>query len=181
MGRVRISRATSATWSINGKNPTLVESGRVSSKRILYVLLPVTLTCTQEHRNSARIPSRNFCSPIHFWISPPTNLAMQGRGSPCFADKVRAARRVPKPRRLGNRCPQIASPSCKPIVFLLPFAMCAVFPRSDYFGSSILGVVHLRSSRLAMLRAGRTIRVSVLMEAVAINTEASVSHFVVTS
>jgi hypothetical protein len=59
--------------------------------------------------------------------------------------------------------------------------MCAVFPRSDYFGSSILGVVHLRSSRLAMLRAGRTIRVSVLMEAVAINTEASVSHFVVTS
>jgi hypothetical protein len=39
--------------------------------------------------------------------------------------------------------------------------MCTVFPRSDYYGSSALGVVRLRSSRLARLRAGRTIRVPV--------------------
>ncbi len=26
---------------------------------------------------------------------------------------------------------------------LLPFALCVAFPRSDYYGSSALGVVHL--------------------------------------
>jgi hypothetical protein len=39
--------------------------------------------------------------------------------------------------------------------------MCAAFPHSDYYGSSALGVVRLRSSRLARLRARRTIRVPV--------------------
>src|ERR1700694_2493193 len=32
---------------------------------------------------------------------------------------------------------------CKSTFFLLPFALCAAFPRSDYYGSSALGVVHL--------------------------------------
>ena len=35
------------------------------------------------------------------------------------------------------------------------------FPRSDYYGSSALGVVRLRPSRLARLRAGRAIQVPV--------------------
>jgi hypothetical protein len=47
------------------------------------------------------------------------------------------------------------------IVFLLPFAMCAAFPHSDYYGSSALGVVRLRSSRLAWFLARQTIRVPV--------------------
>jgi hypothetical protein len=32
---------------------------------------------------------------------------------------------------------------CKSIFFLLPFALCVAFPRSDYYGSSALGIVHL--------------------------------------
>ena len=48
-----------------------------------------------------------------------------------------------------------------PIIFLLSFALYAAFPRSDYYESSALGVVHLRPLRLAQFRAGRTIRVPV--------------------
>lgn len=50
-----------------------------------------------------------------------------------------------------------------PIVFLLPFALCAAFPRSDYYGSSALGVARLLPSRLARFRAGQTIRVPVFL------------------
>jgi hypothetical protein len=38
------------------------------------------------------------------------------------------------------------------LLFLLPFALCAAFPRSDYYGSSALGVAHLRPSRRAQFR-----------------------------
>jgi hypothetical protein len=61
--------------------------------------------------------------------------------------------------RPDNPCPQITPPSCRPIVFLLSFALCAAFPRSDYCESSALGVVRLLPSRLARFRAGQTIRV----------------------
>lgn len=44
---------------------------------------------------------------------------------------------------------------------LLPFALRAAFPRSDYYGRSALGVVHLRPSRRAQFRTGQTIRVPV--------------------
>ena len=52
-------------------------------------------------------------------------------------------------------------PSYKSIVFLLPFALCAAFPRSDYYGSSALGLVRLRPSRRAQFRAGQASRVPV--------------------
>ncbi|MCY1562541.1 hypothetical protein D9M68_999540 [compost metagenome] len=46
----------------------------------------------------------------------------------------------------------------KPIVFLLPFALCAAFPHSDYYESSALGVVHIRPSQRARLPTGQTIQ-----------------------
>ena len=39
--------------------------------------------------------------------------------------------------------------------------MYAAFPRSNYYGSSALGGIHLRPSRLAQFRAGQTLRVPV--------------------
>jgi hypothetical protein len=39
--------------------------------------------------------------------------------------------------------------------------MCAAFPHSDYYESSVLGVARLLPSRLAQFRSGQTIRVPV--------------------
>ena len=104
-------------------------------------------------RQAWRIMRSSVANPIY-----PATLR---RDLPYFTDRVCVERRVSRPRRPDNPCPQIVPPSCKPIVFLLPFALCAAFPRSDYYGSSALGVVHLRSSRLARFGAGQTIRVPV--------------------
>lgn len=49
----------------------------------------------------------------------------------------------------------------KPIVFLLPFALCVAFPHSDYYESSALGVVHIWPSQRARLPTGQTIQVPV--------------------
>src|SRR5713101_2152002 len=43
----------------------------------------------------------------------------------------------------------------KRTVFLSPFAMCAAFPRSDYYGGSVLPRTRPRSPRVARLRDGR--------------------------
>lgn len=39
--------------------------------------------------------------------------------------------------------------------------MCAAFPRADYYGSSVLGIILLRPLRLAQFLAERMIRVPV--------------------
>lgn len=48
-----------------------------------------------------------------------------------------------------------------PIVFLLPFALYAAFPHSDYYESSALGVVPIWPSQRARLPTGQTIQVPV--------------------
>ena len=112
----------------------------------------------------ARAPRTARCEARRLrraWSPSPTCRATDRRDSPYSTDRVCAERRVPRPCRPDDPCPQIASPPCKSIVFLLPFALCVAFPRSDYYGSSALGVVRLRPSRLARLRAGRAIQVPV--------------------
>jgi hypothetical protein len=94
-------------------------------------------------------------------LANPTNPARHRWDVPDSTDRVCAERRVSKPHRPRDPCPQIIPPSRYSIVFLLPFALCVALPRSDYYGSSALGVVLLRPLRLAQFPAGRTIRVPV--------------------
>ena len=91
----------------------------------------------------------------------PTCPAKYRRDSPYSTDRVCVERRVSRLHLSGDPCPQIVPPSYKSIVFLLPFALCTAFPRSDYYGSSALGFVHLRPSRLAQSASGQAIRVPV--------------------
>lgn len=94
-------------------------------------------------------------------LATPTYPARRHWDVPDSTDRVCVERRVSKLHRLEDLCPQIVPPSRSSIAFLLPFALCAAFPRSDYYGSSALGAVHLRPLRLAQFRAGRTFRVPV--------------------
>jgi len=94
-------------------------------------------------------------------LATPTYPARHRWDVPDSTDRVCVERRVSKPHRLGDLCPQIVPPSRSSIAFLLPFALCAAFPRSDYYGSSALGGVPLRPLRLAQFRTGRTPRVPV--------------------
>jgi len=94
-------------------------------------------------------------------VSQPHKSRQTSLDVPDSTDRVCAERRVSKPHRPRDPCPQIIPPSRYSIVFLLPFALCVALPRSDYYGSSALGVVLLRPLRLAQFPAGRTIRVPV--------------------
>ncbi len=81
----------------------------------------------------------------------------------CLTPLIEFALNAEYPRFVGLaiRVHRSFPPSCKSIIVLLPFAMCAAFPRPDYYGSFALGVVLLRPLRLAQFRAGRTIQVPV--------------------
>src|ERR1700679_1775320 len=94
-------------------------------------------------------------------LTNPTYLAIGRQDLPDSTDRVCFERRVSKPHRPADPCPWIIPPSCKSIVFLLSFAMCMAFPCSDYYESSVLGLVRFRSSRLAQFRAGQASRVPV--------------------
>jgi hypothetical protein len=111
-------------------------------------------------RRVSRRPSPNWTCTFRYASSSPEDVAKSGDVSDS-ADRVCVERRVSRPHRLGDLCPQIVPPSRSSIAFLLPFALYAAFPRSDYYGSSALGGVPLRPLRLAQFRAGRTPRVPV--------------------
>ena len=85
-----------------------------------------------------------------------------GEIPPHFACTVSAARSAASPRRAWVPHTWLSAAASEPYPSLPPFAMCAAFPRSDYYGGSVLRPRHDRTCRPAGLR-GPDARIEVPM------------------